>query len=237
MGSEEDGVRGRDYFGTLEDEFIRLRGSPLLLGPADWRLADAWRQQGVPLWLVVETIRDVFARRAERQQASPDVPLRRVGSLRYCRRAVERAWAEHRELGGADDQARRPASVAIDVRARLEALADSLPESLVDRGDWQRRLLDLHAAAGAAPEVEERLVQLDGELLERCLGSLPAAEQEEVERDAAGAVGRQAHRVDPERRRELQKRMVRRLVRQRLGVPLLSLFAPAPRPVSREDGV
>jgi len=218
----------REYFETIEEEFIRLRGAPLLLSPADWRLADHWRREGVPLFLVLESIRLVFERRAERQAASPEAQQRRVSSLRYCRPAVEKAWAEYRELGGASTRQPRPA--AIDVRARLQALAAALPAATVDVESWRQRLLELR---GPAPVVEDRLVGLDRELVDRAFELLPLRDREEVTTEAEAALGKMAGRVDPERLAELRRRMVGRLVRERLGLPLLSLFAERSRPLPR----
>ena len=218
----------RDYFETIEEEFIRLRGAPLLLSPADWRLVERWRKEGVPLFLVLESIRLVFERRAERHAASPEAQQKRVTSLRYCRSAVEKAWAEYRELGGAST--RQPSPVAIDVRARLRVLADAIPPSTVDLESWRRRLLGLQ---GSAPAVEERLVVLDRELVEGAFELLPRHDREAVTAEAEAALGRMTRRVDPERLVELRRRMVRRLVRERLGLPLLSLFAERSEPPPR----
>lgn len=218
----------REYFETIEEEFIRLRGAPLLLSPADWRLADRWRREGVPLSLVLESIRLAFERRAERQVASPAARQRKVNSLRYCRPAVEKAWAEYRELGGAS--ARQPRPAAIDVRARLQALADAIPPATADLERWRQRLLELQ---GSAPAVEDRLVGLDRELVDRAFELLPLPEKETVAAEAEAALGRMASRVDPERLADLRRRMVRRLVRERLGLPLLSLFAERSQPSPR----
>ncbi len=207
-----------DYFEAIEEEFIRLRGAPLLLSPADWRLAQRWRQEGIPLALVLESIREVFARRAERA-ASPEAPKRRVGSLRYCRAAVERAWAVFRELGAAAPVRRKPA--AIDVPARLGALASALPAELADVEVWRNRLLEL---SGPAPEIEARLAELDVALTEAAFRALPPPERGALTADADAALGRMAGRVDEERLPELRRRLVRRFVRERLGLPLLSLF-------------
>ncbi len=225
MVSELD---GREYFEKIEEEFIRLRGAPLLLSPADWRLADRWHRNGVPLPLVLESIRLVFERRAARQAESPGAPRRRVSSLRYCRPAVEKAWAEVRELGGGSVRQPRPA--AIDVQARLQSLADAIPPAAVDGESWRRRLLELR---GPASVVEDRLVGLDRELVERAFELLPRRDREEVATEAEAALGKMAGRVDAERLTDLRRRMVRRLVRQRLGLPLLSLFAERSRPSPR----
>lgn len=219
----DPGCGDRDYFEAIEEEFIRLRGAPLLLSPADWRLARQWRRDGVPLDLVLESIREVFARRAERAAAAPDAPKRRVSSLRYCRPAVEKAWAAHRELGPVPPVRRRPSG--IDVSAKLAALAAALPSSLQGVDVARRRLLALD---GPAPEVEARLAELDLELVGQAFDSLAAADREAVLADAETALRRTAGRVEEQRLPDLRQRLVRRLVRERLGLPLLSLFAEPP---------
>lgn len=210
----------RDYFEAIEEEFIRLRGAPLLLSPADWRLAQQWRREGIPLALVLESIREVFARRAERAAASTEAPKRRVSSLRYCRAAVEKAWAVYRDLGAVPPVRRRPA--AIDVPARLGALASALPAALADVEAWRSRLLEL---SGPAPEVEARLAELDVELTRFVFEALARSDREAVLAGVDEALARMAGRVDAERLADLRQRLVRRSVRERRGLPLLSLFA------------
>ena len=219
MGSE-GGSATRGYFEAIEEEFIRLRGAPLLLSPADWRLAQRWRRQGVPQHLVLEAIREVFARRAEREALNPEGAKRRVSSLRYCRAAVEKAWLQHRELGAASVV--RPSTESIDVTARLAALADALPAEIENAGRWRGRLLELE---GSAPEVEQRLVELDGELVSHALAALPGEDREALQARAEEVLAGMRGRIDPERQTDLRRRLVQRFVRERCGLPLLSLFA------------
>jgi len=218
--SSEPETSGRDYFEAVEEEFIRLRGALLLLSPADWRLTDSWRQEGVPLFLVLESLREVFRRRAERRQAAPDATQKRVSSLRYCRAEVEKAWARHRELGGAVTVRSRPAPM--DVPARLRSLAEALPARLAAREDWQRQLLGL---SGPPSEVERRLADLDRELVDQVFESLTAEAKGQVSAQAEAAV----NRLPAERQPGLERRMVRRIVRDRCRLPLLSLFAEPAR--------
>ncbi len=214
----------RGYFEAIEEEFIRLRGAPLLLSPADWRLTERWRQEGVPLFVVLESLREVFARRAERAAADPEGSRRRVSSLRYCRRAVEKAWIEHRELGG--EPTVRRGSDAVDVKARLEALAAALPSTLTEVDSWRERLLEL---TGAAPAVEDRLIELDAELGEAALAALSAADRSALSGEADRVLARMAEQVTGDRLADIRRRLIRRLVRERSGLPLLSLFVPQDR--------
>ena len=73
------------YFQAVEEIFVELRGAPLLLSPADWQVASRWRQEGVPLSLVLSILAERFAERAERGARG------RVNSLRYFADAVDEA--------------------------------------------------------------------------------------------------------------------------------------------------
>ena len=55
-----------EYFRVIEEVFIRLRGAPLLLSPADWQLANEWHRAGIPLEVVCDAVQKVFVRRRER---------------------------------------------------------------------------------------------------------------------------------------------------------------------------
>src|SRR5436305_15095180 len=102
------------YFQAVEEIFVELRGSPLLLSPADWQVASRWHKEGVPLDLVRQTLEEVFARRKERKAKG------KISSLRYCGPAIEAAWADLRELTAPGHRVEAP---AFEVAPRLAALA------------------------------------------------------------------------------------------------------------------
>src|SRR4051812_10632108 len=145
------------YFRAIEDVFVRLRGAPLLLSPADFQVASRWRQAGVPLALVEATLEEVFTRRRERGAKS------RINSLRYCAPAVESAWAEVLDLQG---PRRRDTSAepVVDAAARVHALADEVDRELPDGSPLRQRaaarLEEVAARARAsAPEVVEEALR------------------------------------------------------------------------------
>ena len=55
-----------EYFRAIEEAFIRLRGAPLLLSPADWQTAKSWHEERIPLELVGRVMEEVFERLRER---------------------------------------------------------------------------------------------------------------------------------------------------------------------------
>jgi hypothetical protein len=74
------------YYEAAEAAFIRRRGTPFLLSPADYALLKQWHALGVPLEAIEAGIDEAFTRREERSA------IGRVNSLSYCRDAVLEAW-------------------------------------------------------------------------------------------------------------------------------------------------
>lgn len=206
----DDGGESQRYFRAIEETFIRLRGSPLLLSPEDWRQADEWRRRGVPLELVLATLEQVFERRAERGAAG------KIQSLRYCAPAVETAWQEVEALtaGG-----RRLEAPPVDVAARLEALARSLPPEL---GELAARVRSL---GGSTSEVEQALAALDEEMMAAELAALTGEARKPLERRTAAALAALRGRVGAEELDEARERLLRQALRRARGLPVLSLFS------------
>lgn len=201
------------YFEAIEETFVRLRGAPLLLSPTDWQVAKEWFEAGIPLDLVARVLESVFARRKERGLKG------RVQSLRYCSEAVLQAWAEVRELeaGGG----RRPAA-AIDVGARLAALAASLPEDLPSRNEWVERICDL---SGRPDEIERALAELDSKLLQDSTRALDQVGRERLAERVDQILGGLKGRLPETDIEEARERIERSSVRELARLPLLSLFS------------
>jgi hypothetical protein len=202
----------REYFGAIEELFVALRGAPLLLSPADWRVAQKWRRQGVPLELVRRVLGEVFAKRAERGTRG------RVNSLRYCAAAVEAAWGEWQELQG--PRAPPPAE-PVAVAQRLAELAAALPEGLPGRQGWASRM---QALAGTLEEVEGQLEALDSELLAAAALALEPSERATLEAEVAAAIARLAGRLPATELEVVRDQLWRRSLRRRAGLPLLTLI-------------
>lgn len=212
---EFEASEDQKYFLAIEDLFIRLRGAPLLLSPEDWRLAKRWREEGIPWTLVEQTLEDVFEKRRQRQAEDP------VQSLRYVKRAVEGAWKKVRELTAPGETEEAP---AFDLPGRLEALAAALPETLEDRDRWARQITDLD---GSVEAVEARLAELDRDLLATARETLTEDARQGIETEVEGSLQALAGRLTPEQTERSRRELTRRLERDRLGLPVLSLFASA----------
>jgi hypothetical protein len=214
--SKAEGKADHAYFQAVEKVFIELRGAPLLLSPSDWRIAKIWRGQGIPLRLVLNTLREVFDRR---QREGKD----KVQGLRYLKPAVAKAWKQGRELLAV------PTSPppAFDLPGRLQALGDTLVPCLPARELWRQRIPGLE---GSAEAVEKALGELDGQVLVLAQVSLSKVEKESLEEDWAQARTALARRLPAAEVAASAERLRERLLRERLHFPLLSLFSPLAQP-------
>lgn len=202
------------YFQAIEEIFVALRGSPLLLSPADWQVARRWHREGVPLYLVGRVLDEVFAKRRERGTKG------KISSLRYCAPAVEGAWAELRELTAPGERAE---AAPFDVPARLRALAAALPEETPDQEVFASRVIALQ---GDPQSVEGQLAALDRELLEAAVGALQGDARSEVDSEVEKALAAFGARLSAEERARSRERLTHQVLRQRFRLPVLSLFSP-----------
>ncbi len=208
------------YFRTIEETFIRLRGAPLQVSPADWQVARSWHRRGIPLALVLATLEQVFEKRRLRGAKGRFPP-----SLRYCADAVEGAWALR--VGLLAPVATRPVE-RIDCVRRLTALAAALPEGLEDREVWQQRVLGLIDAEDPPhPErIERGLGALDQELLESLRRSTSAAGLAEIADQVEAGLERIRRRAPDADLDLVRRRIEAAILRSRAGLGVLSLFAP-----------
>ena len=77
-----------NYFTEIEDAFVRRRGKHLFLSPMDWALMETWKQQGIPLHIVLRGVEKSF----DSFEARPR--KRSVKSLLYCQEEIEAQFAE-----------------------------------------------------------------------------------------------------------------------------------------------
>jgi hypothetical protein len=196
------------YFQAIEEIFVRLRGAPLLLSPADWQVASRWHREGVPLDLVGRVLEEVFAKRRERGTKG------KINSLRYCAAAVEAAWADLRELTAPGE---RSEAAPLDIPGRLRNLAAAVPARFAER---------VLALQGDAPSVEAALSALDREMLAASSASLAPELREEVEAAVEKTLAALKGRLPADEVERSRERLTHQVLRQRLGLPVLSLFSP-----------
>ena len=86
-----------NYFTEVENEFVKRRGSHMLVSPLDWALIEGWKQRGVPLHVVLRGINTSFDGYDKRAQRG-----RKVNSLLFCQQEIEAQFLEYCEarVGG-----------------------------------------------------------------------------------------------------------------------------------------
>ena len=202
------------YFQAVEEIFVRLRGAPLLLSPADWQVARRWHREGIPLDLVRRALEGVFEKRKERGAKG------KISSLRYCAPAVEAAWSETRELVAPGERLEAP---PFDPTARLRNLAAALPADLPGRDDFTARIV---ALSGDPQDIEEQLAALDRELLKSTEASLDGTGRAEVDAAVEKTLATLRGRLPAGELESSRERLTWQVLRQRLALPVLSLFSP-----------
>lgn len=198
-----------DYFLEIESHFAMRRATPFILSAKDWVLMKSWHEAGIPLPVVIEAIDTVF----ENNETSGR--KKTISSLSYCRHAVKELWTERKELY-VGEQAATPEAGPEALLESLAAAVDSIDAAAA------REIRDL-ARAKSVPKIEEGLLALEAALLERLLASLPADDLAALRAQIARALG-DTSRLDEKTRARTEEANLRRLVRERFGLPRLTLF-------------
>jgi len=166
-----------NYFTEIEDTFVRRRGKHLFLSPMDWALMETWKQQGIPLHIVLRGIEKSFDSFESRPRK------RTVKSLLYCQEEVEAQYAEWNDArvgaSSANDQLatdKTPFSLEA-ISEHLQRSRDSLLETAASRLAKQEDDLSeaMTRAAMLLNDIEQDLAAgatLDTRKLEDSLGGL-----------------------------------------------------------------
>jgi hypothetical protein len=192
-----------EYFTEIESHFAMRRGTPFILNAKDWALMKSWAEGGIPLPVVIEAIDSVFDKNEEKGNKKT------INALSYCKHAVKELWQERKELQiGAEG-----ATPEEDIEPLLEALAARL-ETSPEAAPFADRVRAL-ASERSVPRVEEKLMELEQELIDTLV---PLAEDLKAEAHAltSGA--------DEKTRARTEEAHLRRLVREKFGIPRLTLF-------------
>lgn len=210
-----------EYFLEIESHFAARRGTPFLFSAKDWALMKGWRDDSIPIAVVIEAIDQCF----DKQQKAGR--KRTISSLSYCRHAVREIWEERKAL-----QVGAEGSVPeLDPLEHVDRLAESLravsgeieregiAAALRDCADTLRERMK----GKSVPQIEEALNGIEHELLERLAAALPADESRQIEDEIAAML--EAFPIEDETlRAKTREANFRRLLRRRLGLPRLSLF-------------
>jgi hypothetical protein len=192
-----------DYYLEIEAHFAFRRATPFILSGKDWALMQRWRDEGIPLPIVIEAIDSVF----EKNETSGRRKV--ISSLSYCRHAVKELWDARRDLyvGGSDT------TPEVSPETRLDELAKRLEEPFASR------VRDL-ARERSVPRIEERLMEIERQLIDTLIAS---QDVDVLRREIATSLG-DASKLDPKIRARTEEANLRRLVREKFNLPRLTLF-------------
>lgn len=198
-----------DYFTEIEGHFAMRRGTPFILSAKDWALMKGWAEAGIPLPIVIEAIDTVF----EKNETSGR--QKKISSLSYCRHAVKELWEDRKGIAVNGGEA-LPEAASQELLATLAAEVERVSARTAEtiRG---------LASEKSVPRIEERLIEVEAELIEELLASLPADEVAALRADVARAAG-DTSRLDPATRARTEDANLRRMVRERFEIPRLTLF-------------
>ena len=232
-----------NYFTEIEDAFVRRRGKHLFLSPMDWALMESWKQQGIPLHVVLRAVERAFDSFESRPRK------RSVKSLLYCQEEVEAQFAEWLEsrvgssdfavTGTTDDDSQKHFSPAAiqrhlqDAKSTLEQLAQmraqdgdaEFAETLTRARQRLGELEDDLSATGVldARRIEDSLTAVE-RMLNDALLSTAHAKVEAFTKEIKGELKPYRAQMEaPVYEQTLNNLLLKRL-REQFGVPRLSLF-------------
>ncbi len=199
------------YVLAVEERFREKRETPLLLSPADFQRALAWFREGVPLFVVLQAIEDVFRRAAEKK------PRRTPLTLAFVEPAVREGFAawQERRLGAREGDA---GAAAGDADAALFAEAAAKVEASSAPAPARAAAADALRARTAPVGAVERA------LVDACLAALAADERAALEAAASADIASFAATMEPAIRARAEQSAVRRRVRARFALPDLGLL-------------
>lgn len=194
------------YYLEIESRFAERRGTPFVLSAKDWALMKRWRDDGVPIAVVLEAIDSVF----EKNESSGRRKV--INGLSYCRHAVKELWEDRKTLYVGETET-TPESSLESLAATLSATPLGAPFA-----DRVRALAQL----GSIPKIEEHLLDLERELIDAAIAAAPS-EVESIRAEIQSALG-DTSRIDAKTLERTVEANLRRLVRERFGLPRLTLF-------------
>lgn len=218
--TEED----RAYYGAAEAAFIARRGTPFLLSPKDFALLKEWRALGIPIEAIEVGLEDAFTRREERGAAG------RVNSLSYCRDAILSAWERRAETSVGRGTGRAEGD-SLDVPGALAVLSGCLDSvarvhpSLTKPIESALRSLERLTRSGKTPgEIEASLTRLDRRISNEIADALPEERRRRLEADVESLLSKARIQMDRETEEKTRRALMRRTIREELGLPRLTLL-------------
>jgi ribosomal protein L16 Arg81 hydroxylase len=217
-GSFDRRVNYFNYFTEIEQFYQTKRDVFTLLTTLDWVLIENWKDQGVPLDVVLKGIERAFAR--------PNAK-RKINSLAYCIKAVEQVIEEQK-----DAQVEKPEMPEISQDETRRYLADLAEKTNAVAKVFPEFAGKIGAVAESVRVVETRnfrdAEQVLSALEEKLIAILRVAAEEsaliDVKREVEGELAPFRSTMTAQQLAMLEEQLSRRKLLERFNVPRLSLF-------------
>ena len=229
------------YFSEIEDTFVRRRGKHLMLSSIDWALIESWKERGVPLHVALRGIEHAFDSHDARKQK------RTVKTLLYCEEEVEAQYAEwlesrvgsHDEVKETEDDQKSPfprnvvlnyLDQSLGELARLYdsrlSIDDELTDALARAETLLAEIKDDYGSANApsARKLEESLTGIERLLTDALRAIVSATEVEAMRSEIDAQLKPYRRQMDKEVYEHTVENLFLKRLRERFGVPRLSLF-------------
>jgi hypothetical protein len=228
-----------NYFTEIEDAFVRRRGKHLFLSPIDWALMEAWKQQGIPLHVVLRGVEKSFDSFESRPRK------RTVKSLLYCQEEVEAQYAEWVEArvgasSGASEpesdktpfsfaaisehlkRSRSALSELVNTRKQEDDLSEALTRAAALLGDIQNDFAN--GATLDTRRLEDSLTGLERMLNDSMLSVASANTLEELKKIVTDQLKPYRSQMEAAVYKQTFDNLLLKRLREQFAVPRLSLF-------------
>lgn len=231
-----------NYFTEIEDAFVRRRGKHLFLSPIDWALMETWKQQGIPLHIVLLGVERAFDSYEKKPRK------RSVKTLLYCQEEVEAQhaeWLESRVGANSESTESEPnpdktpftpdaisehlqhARKSLNELAQRRAVggADELTEALNRAVSVVESLeKDLETNVLETRKLEDSLTGLERLLNHAMFASLSSAELEKAKTEISSRLKSYKRQMDKAAYQQTFDNLLLKSLREQLGISRLSLF-------------
>ena len=227
-----------NYFTEIEDAFVRRRGKHLFLSPLDWALMEMWKQQGIPLHIVLRGVERSFDSYESRPRK------RTVKTLLYCQEEIEAQYAEWLEARvGASEQTdtvdsdKTPFSASAineHLQSRYRELVrlshsrkeDDLSEALTRAAGLLQEIHDdvTTNAVLDTRRLEDSLTGLERMLNDAMLNVIPDSELDALKSGVKDQLKPYRSQMEPAVYNQTFDNLLLKRLREQFGVPRLSLF-------------
>jgi len=234
-----------NYFTEIEEEFVRRRGSHMLVSPLDWSLIETWQQRGIPLHIVLRGISSSFDGYDQRLHRG-----RKVNSLFFCQQEVEamfQAYVESR-VGGAAESVKdgassngnghspfTPAAIIeflkdrcaafwrLEVKYSSDAILNDTFARISER--LGRIIADLEETNAISPELLEMdLMMIEEVILDGLKEHFGEANLKQLRKEGNGNLRGYKQNMEREVYERTLDNFIARRLREQYQVPRLSLF-------------